>query len=232
MSRSSDWLEIWEKNYLVKAKKDLHVSAGYDGLELAEWKRLTGYFIDQIAMKPGSDVLEVGCGSGAFLREFGKAASLSGIDYSSKAIEKVAKALDGDFRVAAAHEIPFDDHSFDVVVSLGVFFYFDSLEYARSVIEEMFRVVKPDGKVFIGEINDLEKKETAEKRREESDKERQGHRVSDKQVDHLYYSKQFFTDIAEEKGLDIRFIDHDVKELDFYYNADYRFSVIYSRKTA
>jgi len=231
MTRQSEWNNIWNKKYTQYIDhKHLHVSAGYDDLSYDEWQRLTGFFISKLGITPNDDVFEVGCGSGAFLNEIKQAGSYSGIDYAEDAIAKINTVIDGDFKVSEASVIPFEDNSFNKIISFGVFFYFDGYEYANKVIDEMIRVLKPGGKIFIGEINDIEKKELALQLRDESEDKRDQHRVSSSDIDHLYYPVSFFEKVAQNKSMNIEVIKQDIPELDFYYNAPYRFSVILSDK--
>ena len=231
MNRQTKWNKIWNKKYTnYKDHKYLHVSAGYDDLTYPEWQKLTSYFIDRLELKKTDDVLEVGCGSGAFLNEIKNVQSISGVDYAKDAINKVKKIMEGNFHVSEAARLPFDDKSFDIIISFSVFFYFNNFDYASEVVDEMLRTLKPGGRIFIGEINDVEKKDLALKLREESEEKRQTHRVSKTNVDHLYYPVSFFTDIAIQKDMDIEIIDQDIPELKFYYNAPYRFSVILKDK--
>jgi len=227
MNRQLEWYTIWNRKYsLYKGHEDLHVSAGYDDLSYEEWQRLTRFFITRIGFGSEDDILEVGCGSGAFLKEVGQVGSVSGIDYADDAISKIKEVMKGEFYVSEASVIPFHEDSFDVVLSFGVFFYFADLEYANNVIDEMLRVLRPGGKIFIGDVNNLEKKDLALKLRDETEVDRDKHRVSSQKVDHLYYPVSFFEEIAKSKDFSFELIRQDVQELRFYYNAPYRFSVI------
>lgn len=229
MTRKNDWNEIWDKKYSAHKDKELHVSAGFDDLSYHQWGKLTHFFIKKVGFSVTDSVLEVGCGSVAFLKEL-NVKSLSGVDFSGDAISKINTSLSGDFKVSEANKIPFDNSSFDKVFSFSVFFYFNDYDYAQKVIDEMCRVLKPGGKLFIGEVSDIEKKEIAEKLRVESDDQREKHRVSKKKVDHLYYPVSFFKEIAKKKNMDIYIINQDIPELSFYYNAAYRFSVIMTKQ--
>ena len=227
MSRKNKWNEIWNKKYTAYLDAEhLHVSAGYDDLSYPEWKKLTSFFIDKLNFKATDDVLEIGCGSGAFLKELPTVNTISGVDYAEDAITKINSIFDGDFQVAEAVKLPYPDNSFSKVISFGVFFYFDDYTYASQDISEMKRILKPDGIIFIGEVNNIEKKELALKLRNESEEQRNQHRVSSNDVDHLYYPKYFFKEIALKNNFKIEIIDQNISELDFYYNASYRFSVI------
>lgn len=232
MNRNNEWLDIWEKKYKsFDFTKDLHVLDGFDGMSKKEWQNLVNYFLDIIKIEPEDAVLEVGCGSGAFINEIGRCKELSGIDYSEDAIEAIKKMVAGNFIVAEANTIPFQSNSFDKVLSFAVFFYFSSYEYAREAFIEMLRVMKPDGTLFIGDINDLDKKELAITLREESDGKRKAKYLSKKKVDHLYFPKSFFQNLANEHNMEITFIEQN-KELAFYYNSQYRYSILMHSKTS
>lgn len=227
--RSQEWLGIWQNKYRQNDQsRHLHVLDGYDAMSYEEWQRLVGYFIDKLNIGPHDDVMEVGCGCGAFLKEVPPCGSLSGVDYSENAISAIRQNLVGTFETAEAAALPFDDDAFDAVLSFGVFLYFDSLDYARQVVSEMHRVCRPGGTIFVGEVNDLAKRDLAEQARNASRDERSQKHVSPGNPDQIYCTKDFFRDFASDNGLEVAFYDGNVPELEFYYNAAYRFSVVMS----
>ena len=233
MSRQNIWGDIYNKKYEKYEKSDLHVSGGYDGLSYKEYQKLAAFFINKIDIKCDDKVLEVGCGSGAFLNEVLKikeVKAISGTDFSSNAIKKIKTVIKGNFKVSEAVEIPFSDNLFNIVLSFGVFIYFNSFDYAENTIKEMMRVLRPGGVIYIGEISDIEKKEVAQELRKESNIKREKTHVSKINSDHLYYPISFFEKIAEKYNFNINIIKQDVPELDFCYNASYRFSVFFTDK--
>lgn len=111
-------------------------------------KRLTHDTYD--TKRPVERVLDLGCGNGRhaiyFARQGIKAA---GLDVSKQAIEWAGdwarrEGLEIDFRVGDIRQLPFEDHSFDVVVSHGVLDHVP-METARRAAEEVRRVLKPGG---------------------------------------------------------------------------------------
>jgi SAM-dependent methyltransferase len=95
-------------------------------------------------------VLDVACGSGtAALVAARRYCEVTGIDYVPELIERAearaaAAGLDADFRVADAQDLPFDDDSFDVILSVyGVQFAPDQEKAAK----EMLRTCRPGGKI-------------------------------------------------------------------------------------
>lgn len=93
----------------------------------------------------GRDVLEVGCGTGLVLSRIGRfARSAKGIDLSPGMLER-AKARGLDVYLGSAHELPFEDASFDVTCSFKVLAHIPDI---RGVLAEMARVTRPGGHVI------------------------------------------------------------------------------------
>ena len=90
----------------------------------------------------GRDVLEVGCGTGLLLSRLApNARRAEGVDLSPGML---AKARDRGLKVreGSATELPYEDHSFDVVVSFKVLAHVPDIGLA---LLEMARVTKPGG---------------------------------------------------------------------------------------
>ncbi|MEX0761304.1 MAG: class I SAM-dependent methyltransferase [Dehalococcoidia bacterium] len=106
--------------------------------------------IEAVDPHAGQRVLDVACGSGNAAIVAGRRdCEVTGIDYVPDLIERArmratAEGLDIDFQVGDAQALPFEDASFDVVVSvLGVMFAPDQ-EKAAS---ELLRVCRPGGTI-------------------------------------------------------------------------------------
>jgi len=95
-------------------------------------------------LKPGDKILEIGCGIGSIVFALSeKGYDITGIDISSEAIVYGLKKY-GNIRlqVQAAESLPYENESFDVVLS------FDLLEHIARVdkhIREVFRVLRTGG---------------------------------------------------------------------------------------
>ncbi len=224
-ARSETWKRIWENKYRT-AEGPVHKLDGFDLLTAAEWRRLAERFCRIMAPVSSFDILEVGCGAGAFLGNIKGAKSLSGIDYSGSAIELAKLNLPGDFMCAEATAIPFPAKSFDIVFSFGVFFYFNSTEYAERVLREMVRVARPDGRIFIFDINDARKKAIYERVR--SVEKRESVKKTDQKTSHLFFTKKFFRDAAKTLNVKVRIADEAGLGVSFHTGAQYRFLVEYA----
>ena len=88
-------------------------------------------------------VLDLGCGSGRhlhFLRNY--STQVYGMDYAAPALESQAGVV-----CAISEYIPFEGHSFDVVLSWGVLHYMNP-ESVEKTIQEIYRILKPGGAFF------------------------------------------------------------------------------------
>lgn len=100
-----------------------------------------------------NSVLDIGTGSGAFLKVLNKIfpkAHITGIDPNSESLENARKFFpDVTFLEMEAGNMSFDDNTFDVVaISMAL----HHLPKVKKALREMNRVVKPDGYVIISEI--------------------------------------------------------------------------------
>jgi SAM-dependent methyltransferase len=104
--------------------------------------------IDRLGIGAEDRVLEVGCGSGVFLRAAAdRGAAVTGIDSSERLVELArARAPDVEVSVGDLQALPYADGSFDVVAGFNSFFFADDIVAA---LREAGRVARPGGKVAI-----------------------------------------------------------------------------------
>jgi ubiquinone biosynthesis O-methyltransferase len=122
----------------------------------ATTERLEGQLIlELVGDVNGCKVLDIGCGDGEFAVELAKrGAFVTGID-SSPAMIEAAKGramqhnADIAFRVAMAERLPFPAEQFDVVTAVTILCF---VEDASPVFREIARVLRPGGRLVIGEL--------------------------------------------------------------------------------
>jgi ubiquinone/menaquinone biosynthesis C-methylase UbiE len=108
-----------------------------------------------VQLNAGRRGLDVGCGQGAYvarMRELGF--DTAGIDASAGSVAIAARRLEDDgVRVGSVLDIPAADESYDFVYIINVLHHLDSLSEQRRAFEELFRVLRPGGVLFVHEIN-------------------------------------------------------------------------------
>ena len=105
-------------------------------------------------LRPGYHVLDIGSGPGHMVAEISPhvrpGGSVKGVDSAESAVTLARQRLTSfdnvEFVQGDAYRLPFENSSFDVVMSSQVFEYLDNVVAALS---EIFRVLKPGGRVLM-----------------------------------------------------------------------------------
>ena len=119
------------------------------------------YLFDQILKNRFStqmSILDAGCGAGRnliyFLRSgcrvFGVDQNPEAIRYVRALAQSLAPELPAEnFQVSKVEEMPFPDKRFDAVISSAVLHFAGSEQHFNGMLEEMWRVLKPEGLLFV-----------------------------------------------------------------------------------
>ena len=110
----------------------------YDGRWKSVIQRMKKYwgFSDNVS------VLDVGCGKGFMLYDFKELApncTVAGVDISEYAIENSMPSVKSSLKLGSAVELPFEDNSFDLVISINSIHNLP-LEECKKSIREISRV--------------------------------------------------------------------------------------------
>ena len=137
--------EIYDSRYLGDYRKSL------GGYEVARWKALDHLISHILKLKDIGYVLDYGSGSGLHVelwKQIFSEADLYFCDISSVALQQLGDKYP-EFKLKCGevkgNKAPFDDSSFDVVVSVEVMEHVENLD---DYLNDIFRLLKPDG-IFI-----------------------------------------------------------------------------------
>ncbi|MFH1056952.1 MAG: class I SAM-dependent methyltransferase [Candidatus Micrarchaeota archaeon] len=114
-------------------------------------QRIVESVIEKLRLTPDVSLLDVGCGDGSLLEKL-PARKKNGVDFSPILVSRAKQRRLGVVQ-AEATKLPFENDSFDRVLSYSVLIYL-SKEEAMRAVGEMKRVCKPGGLVLVGDLAD------------------------------------------------------------------------------
>jgi ubiquinone/menaquinone biosynthesis C-methylase UbiE len=137
-----------------------HAATAYEELLVpALFQQVTHHVLEAAKVGPGDRVLDVACGTGVLARSaaarVGPGGSVAGLDINPGMLS-VAKQQAPAIRwqQSPAESLPYEDRSFDAVVSqFGLMFFNDQ----RAALGEMFRVLKAKGRLAVAVFDALDK---------------------------------------------------------------------------
>jgi ubiquinone/menaquinone biosynthesis C-methylase UbiE/TusA-related sulfurtransferase len=154
------------EKYHFEMGRSLAEKLGYDPKQLDQIPQEAiesfagvGFFFDYAAIKEGDKVLDLGSGSGmdSFLAALraGKTGSVTGLDMTDEQLQKAERLRNQygfanvSFHKGYLEQLPFEDSSFDVVISNGVI---NLCPEKTKVFKEIGRVLKAGGRLAIADI--------------------------------------------------------------------------------
>jgi len=142
-----------------------YAASVYDILEpmclLGRQGKINNRLIELLEVNDSHKILDIGCGTGFVTGKIAESLSAEsgglavGIDAAGKMIEGAREKRGSKtchFEVAAAEKLPFEDESFDSVIST-LFFHHIQLDLKKKALSEAFRVLRFGGKLIISDMH-------------------------------------------------------------------------------
>jgi ubiquinone/menaquinone biosynthesis C-methylase UbiE len=151
--RRFDDFDPFADNYRSIHDRNVAISGGNSRY----FARMKVELIAELGPQVPFSMLDLGCGDGetaAIIPDFFPGAWIEGIDVSAQSIQ-VAQARQlphASFQVYNGTDIPFPEQQFDFVFVAGVFHHVDR-QYHIRIMQEIARVLKPGGQLFLFEHN-------------------------------------------------------------------------------
>lgn len=224
----NDWKSVWERRKLEPERgSQLAQLMAADGLDTGfgdvgerAWRAFARSVADRFGLGPGNSVLEIGCGAGAFLLDFyERGITVAGVDRSRTLVDYARAAMPGA-RFDVSDALSFDVSArYDVVLSCGVYLYFESLEYAREVTRRMASIATRG--VAVLDVGDRAREAAAlAYRRAALGPEEYAKRYAG--LEHLYLEREWLGTVLEACGL-VHVCTED-QTIPGYANGDFRFN--------
>ena len=161
LERTDDVREIarkFDKDFFDGERK-----YGYGGYNYNPkfWMDVVKDFQDYYELKDGSKILDVGCGKGFMIYDFLKLNpkfEIKGIDISNYAINNCKKEVANNLQVASCDNLPFEDNSFDLVISINTIHNLERDGCGKS-LREINRVSKKNKFIIVDAYRDNDEKE-------------------------------------------------------------------------
>jgi SAM-dependent methyltransferase len=128
----------------------------YDG----RWRSVADAMAQHYGLRAGDRVLDVGCGKGFLLYELTQAApgiEIAGLDVSAYALDNAKEEVRAFLRTGTAASLPFEDVSFELVISLGTLHNL-AIADLWSALREIERVRARDAYVMVESYRDEREK--------------------------------------------------------------------------
>jgi SAM-dependent methyltransferase len=102
--------------------------------------------IADLPVPPAARILDAGCGSGRNMVELANHGAVTGVELSDTSVGLARERNTGEVVEGSVLEMPFEDASFDLAVSLDVI---EHLEDDLGALRELRRVVAPAGSLLV-----------------------------------------------------------------------------------
>jgi len=125
------------------------------------WTKVVKDFQNYYKLKDGSKILDVGCGKGFMIYDFLKLNpkfEIKGIDISNYAINNCKKEVVNNLQVASCDDLPFEDNSFDLVISINTIHNLERDGCGKS-LREINRVSKKNKFIIVDAYRNDDEKE-------------------------------------------------------------------------
>ncbi|XP_053556834.1 probable tRNA methyltransferase 9B [Bombina bombina] len=116
----------------------------FNEIQSKAWPKVRQFLLEQ---KPGSLIVDIGCGTGKYLSVNSEIYNL-GCDYCEPLVE-IAKNNQLEVMVCDNLNLPFRDQCFDTVISIGVIHHFSTKQRRIRAINEMARILLPGGQIML-----------------------------------------------------------------------------------
>ena len=126
----------------------------YDG----RWRPVAQKMVEYYHLKPGQKVLDIGCGMAHLLYEMTQVVhglEVFGIDISQYALQHAKEEIRDRLQYGQAQEIPYDDNTFDLVISLATLHNLKIYELKKAV-QEIKRVSRGQSYIMVESFRDDE----------------------------------------------------------------------------
>lgn len=218
-----NWADVYNERAL-RFSDPLEICEFYAGQQTCppEWfSAVADVIATSLELRPQDSVLEVGCGCGVLMRHvLPRAGRFVGIDAAELPLQVARKDVpEATFMQAFAESLPFPNAEFDACFCYQVLHLLGDMDIVRQSCREMLRVVKPGGRVLLGQIPDAAKHDEYQAIRRQRTFQRAP--VVQHDLKWLWFQREFFEELKPQ----VRSLEITTHALDADPSTHFRFNV-------
>lgn len=143
---------INETQYVTEVYNKIGVH--FDITRVNKWSWITEFIVN---LNPNSYILDNGCGNGRnMLYPYH---TFIGLD-SSKIFIDICKKKGLNCEIGDMCKLPYSNNQFDAILSIAVFHHLSTIERRIQALKEMYRILKPNGKLLLSVWSIIQPKKT------------------------------------------------------------------------
>lgn len=143
-----------DPDYKEFYKRLASIREGFRKPGVISWGQDAGHWAVKKLMssKQYNIILDIGCGEGGHFPFLNSSSNVIGIDVDQESLERLKKNFPDFFVIRAdSYNLPFENESVGCIMSI---YNLEHLAYLDLALEEMHRVISPEGDIFISVPNE------------------------------------------------------------------------------
>lgn len=155
-AKSAEIAKRFDKDYWDGDRKHGYGGYKYDG----RWRAVADQLVKHYGLKAGDRILDVGCGKAFLLYDLTQAApgvEIRGTDISKYGIKNSKEEVQPYLQIANANRLPFEDKTFDLVISINVLHNLYCFDLDKA-LREIERVGKKNKYIVVESYRNEEEK--------------------------------------------------------------------------
>ena len=157
-----DWKNFWDQFARSEDPHQQVARISKNDLPVDIVARITHYIMEQLEINENDHVLDVCCGNGVITKELANHCEhVTGVDLSPVQIENARETVPENVTLIEGDGLELSSlvpGQFDKALCYFSFQYFDTYRKGKQAIAEMAKVLKPGGKIFLGDVPDYDKR--------------------------------------------------------------------------
>ena len=219
-----DWKNFWDQFAKSDDPHEQVARLSKNDLPVDIIERITRHIMDQLQITKSDSVLDVCCGNGVISKAMaGYCTHVTGVDLSPVQIQNARTAAPENVNFTEGDGLELSSsvsRQYDKILCYFSFQYFDSYQKGKQALSEMQKVLKPGGKIFLGDVPDYAKRKQFYQTWDALLKKKID-RLLDRDAMGKFWQKEELDEICLSLGLKGHYLEQPEGMLYSHYRLDY-----------